>query len=337
MEKVLTVSIAAYNVEKYIRKTLESCIVPELMNDLEILVVDDGATDATADIVKEYESRYPQTFRFIHKENGGYGTTVNLSMREAQGRYFRLLDGDDWFDTEGLKRLVRHLKETDVDALFTKMYLCYPDSKRLEKDTWHSLEGKRMSLCDVPANVFAGMWEFTIKTSILKDHPFKLPSKTLYTDHLFLVYPIPYIEKVEFLDFPLYCYRLGYDEQSVSKASRIKHLDEIIKVSSTVSEYYAATAKISPNIGYALERSRVCHMEAYRGILLLPCSFHAMQKLKKFDSCKLLDKDIFCATMNGIGGKSLKFIRKTNYYGYFVVKFKYFLRKRYNTITQRKE
>lgn len=326
MEKVLTVSIAAYNVEKYIRKTLESCIVPELMDDLEILIVDDGATDSTANIVKEYELRYPQTFRFIHKDNGGYGTTVNLSMKEATGRYFRLLDGDDWFDTEGLKKLIEHLKKTDVDALFTKMYLCYPESKRLEKDTWESLVGRRIRLSDVPANVFAGMWEFTVKTSVLREHPFELPSKTLYTDHLFLAYPIPYIREVEFLDFPLYCYRLGYDEQSVSKASRIKHLDEILRVSTEVSNIYKNTAKYSGNRNYALERARFCHMEAYRALLLQACSIDSMNKIKNFDKRKDLDEDIVEATNFGIGSKSLRFIRRTNYYGYYIVKLKYQLR-----------
>ena len=96
MDKILTVSVAAYNVEKFIRNTLDSCIAEEIMTDLEVLVVDDGATDATAEIVREYEDKYPQTFRLIHKENGGYGTTVNRSMQEASGKYFRLLDGDDW-------------------------------------------------------------------------------------------------------------------------------------------------------------------------------------------------------------------------------------------------
>lgn len=326
MEKVLTVSIAAYNVEKYIRKTLESCIVPELMDDLEILIVDDGATDSTANIVKEYELRYPQTFRFIHKDNGGYGTTVNLSMKEATGRYFRLLDGDDWFDTEGLKKLIEHLKKTDVDALFTEMFLCYPESKRLEKDTWESLVGRRIRLSDVPANVFAGMWEFTVKTSVLREHPFELPSKTLYTDHLFLAYPIPHIREVEFLDFPLYCYRLGYDEQSVSKVSRIKHLDEILKVSTEVSNIYKNTAKYSGNRNYALERARFCHMEAYRALLLQACSIDSMNKIKNFDKRKDLDEDIVEATNFGIGSKSLRFIRRTNYYGYYIVKLKYQLR-----------
>lgn len=328
MDKILTVSVAAYNVEKFIRNTLDFCIAEEIMTDLEVLVVDDGATDATAEIVREYENKYPQTFRLIHKENGGYGTTVNRSMQEASGKYFRLLDGDDWFDTEGLKKLVSYLRDTDVDAVFTKMYLCYPDTKKLEADTWASLVGRQMPLCDVPENIFAGMWEFTLKTAILREHPFALPARTLYTDHLFLAYPIPYIEDVAFLDFPLYCYRLGYDEQSVSVSSRLKHLDEIVKVSILLSTDYQSHGKKSPNQKYALTRARFCHMEAYRALLLLPCSFDSMKKLKDFDARDGLDGDIITATNSCVGSKSLRFIRKTGYYGYFLIKGLYWLRKK---------
>lgn len=328
MGKILTVSVAAYNVEKFIRKTLDSCISEKIMDDLEVLVVDDGATDATAEIVKEYENKYPQTFRLIHKENGGYGTTVNRSMQEASGKYFRLLDGDDWFDTNGLEMLISYLRDTDVDAVFTKMYLCYPDVQKLETDAWASLVGQKLPLRNVPENVFAGMWEFTVKTAVLREHPFMLPSHTLYTDHLFLAYPIPYIGDVAFLDFPLYCYRLGYNEQSVSASSRLKHVDEIVKVSTLVSADYQKHGKKSPNQKYALTRARFCHMEAYRALLLFPCSFGAMKKLRDFDAKSDLDKDIVTATNTCIGSKSLKFIRKTGYYGYFFVKGLYWVRKK---------
>ena len=63
--KILTVSVAAYNVSAYIRKNLDSCIVPEIMDDLEVIVVDDGSKDNTAQIVQEYVDRYPNTFRLI--------------------------------------------------------------------------------------------------------------------------------------------------------------------------------------------------------------------------------------------------------------------------------
>ena len=99
MEKILTVSIAAYNVQNYIKKTLDSLLVGKI-DDLEILVEDDGGTDNTINIVKEYEKKYPNVVKLIHKENGGYGSTINKSIEIASGRYFKQLDGDDWYDSE---------------------------------------------------------------------------------------------------------------------------------------------------------------------------------------------------------------------------------------------
>ena len=119
MEKILTVSIAAYNMEKYIRRALDSLIDERIIHDLEVFVIDDGGSDSTLDIAKEYASKYPNSIFPVHKENGGYGTTVNYSIQYANGKYFKLLDGDDWFDKNGLYELVNRLKKADSDIILT--------------------------------------------------------------------------------------------------------------------------------------------------------------------------------------------------------------------------
>ena len=100
MGKLLTISIAAYNVEKFIKKTLDSLIVDS--DELEVLIVNDGSKDETLKIAKEYEIKYPNIFRAIDKENGGYGSTINTGIIEATGKFFKQLDGDDWFETESI-------------------------------------------------------------------------------------------------------------------------------------------------------------------------------------------------------------------------------------------
>ena len=66
MGKLLTISIAAYNVEEYIRNTLDSLIVPEILDKLEVFIVDDGGNDDTLQIAREYEAKYPETFHAVH-------------------------------------------------------------------------------------------------------------------------------------------------------------------------------------------------------------------------------------------------------------------------------
>ena len=102
--KVLSVVIPAYNMEKYIKQTLDSLICDEYMDKLEVLVIDDGSKDDTAAIAKTYEDRYPGTFRVISKENGGHGSALNKGIELATGKYYRPLDADDWVDTSEIGR-----------------------------------------------------------------------------------------------------------------------------------------------------------------------------------------------------------------------------------------
>ena len=118
-EKVVTISIAAYNMENYIRKTLDSLLDERIIDDLEVLIVDDGGTDGTLAIAKEYAAKYPDSIFPIHKENGGYGSVLNYTVPRAMGKYFRILDGDDWLKTENLYDWVQLLKTLDVDLFFS--------------------------------------------------------------------------------------------------------------------------------------------------------------------------------------------------------------------------
>lgn len=119
MEKILSISIAAYNVEKFLKDTLNSLISPEIMDDIEVLIVDDGSKDSTAAIGKEFEEKYPGSFKVISKPNGGYGSTINAAMDVATGKYFKTLDGDDWYDTENLIKFIKELKNIDTDLVVT--------------------------------------------------------------------------------------------------------------------------------------------------------------------------------------------------------------------------
>ena len=102
-QKILTVSIAAYNVSKYLDEALEPFTNSVYKDELEILIVDDGSKDDTAEIAKKYEERYPNTFKLVTKENGGWGSTLNKGIEIGTGKYFKQLDGDDWFDKDNLE------------------------------------------------------------------------------------------------------------------------------------------------------------------------------------------------------------------------------------------
>ena len=120
MNKILTIVIPTYNMQDYLRRCLDSLIVPEeQMQQLEVLVINDGSKDNSSIIAHEYQDKYPNTFRVIDKENGNYGSCINAALKVATGKYIKILDADDWYDTENLSTLMSFLKDAYVDAVIT--------------------------------------------------------------------------------------------------------------------------------------------------------------------------------------------------------------------------
>ena len=110
MNKLLTISVAAYNLENMIQQCLNSFIDDEILEKVEVLITDDGSKDRTREIVATYEQKYPNTFHLIAQKNAGPGSTVNSGILHATGKYFRMVDGDDWINTPEMKSYLAYLR-----------------------------------------------------------------------------------------------------------------------------------------------------------------------------------------------------------------------------------
>ena len=175
MEKLLTVVVPSYNVEKYLEETLESFVIPEIMDDLEVLIVNDGSKDRTPEIGAAYEKRYPQTFRLISKENGGHGSTINRGIEEAKGTYFKVVDGDDWVDRGGFTELLHRLKTSGADYVVTDYYKVNDVTKEKKLETFPYLKAHpKCRFEDVVGNTDILMHALVIRTAILKENGIRL-------------------------------------------------------------------------------------------------------------------------------------------------------------------
>lgn len=227
--KILTISVAAYNVSETIEQCLESCLASEVRDDIEILVIDDGSTDNTSDLVRQYEAEYPGIVRLVSKQNGGYGSTVNTSIELASGRYYRLLDGDDWVDSAGLSSLVKDLRSSDADMAISPYVICGSDGMQLDDQADPVAEG------EVP---FAGslvpghlnMHSICYRTELIKESGLRLPEHRLYTDTLFNVVPLQLVKTALVAHTPVYYYRVGRLGQSVSRESVESHYEDLCAV-----------------------------------------------------------------------------------------------------------
>lgn len=119
MNKLLSIVIPVYKVEKYIDKCISSLIVPDekQLQLLDIVVINDGTPDKSADIARVYEKNYPGVVRVIDQENRGHGGAWNHGTALAEGKYLFYLDSDDWFDTAELSKLITYLGHCDTDMI----------------------------------------------------------------------------------------------------------------------------------------------------------------------------------------------------------------------------
>lgn len=111
--KILSFAVPCYNSEAYMRKCIDSLLPGG--EDVEIIIVDDGSSDGTAAIADEYEAKYPGICRAIHQENAGHGGAVNTGITNARGMYFKVVDSDDWLDTDSYKIVLNRLKQFRED------------------------------------------------------------------------------------------------------------------------------------------------------------------------------------------------------------------------------
>ena len=111
MQKILTITIPSYNVEAYIAATLDTMVTINNLDLLEILVVNDGSKDNTVAVAQQYVDKYPSSVRIIDKENGGHGSTINAGIREATGKYFKVVDGDDWVEVISYDDALKYMGE----------------------------------------------------------------------------------------------------------------------------------------------------------------------------------------------------------------------------------
>lgn len=242
MQKLLTIVVPVYKVEEYINKCLDSLILtPELMDKMDVLIINDGTPDNSAELSREYVKKYPTVFRQIDKENGGHGSVWNMGVKEAYGKYTRFLDSDDWL--ENLDILIEKLEQTDADLVITPT-ICHCENNEL----W-TLEIKDMEFGKVyDANTFDwlgnrshGNYIFhhscTYKTEMFRQYLPLFLEKQPYDDVILGAASIIGANSLVAYDFPLYHYLMDRPGQSISIEVQRKNVRASIKTQQHTIEF----------------------------------------------------------------------------------------------------
>lgn len=322
--KLLTISIAAYNVERFIKQTLESLLITDgLLNKLEVFVIDDGGTDETLRIAKDYEKRFPNVFHAVHKEDEGYGSTFNYSIERATGKYFKLLDGDDWFSKDNLQELVLQLEKIEADIIVDDFYKCKNENKYTLVKAHNKKNGVLLFTKDFVSEIPVGMWALIYKTSLLRECKLKLPENMFYVDMIYSTVPFACSRNIMFIHMPLYCYRLGRNGQSVSRESRIKYSGQILKCCNMLLEFCEAKRKEkNKNYNYILNRVTRYYQYAFRTILLKDINKLNKKELIDFEkNARFRCLDVYNESAKiGKAGILISVFRKSKYAFYWTFK-----------------
>jgi len=239
---VLSVGVPLYNMEAFIPRCLDSLTKESgtsRNDDLEILVVDDGSTDGSAQVARRYEARHP-FLRVLSKENGGHGSAVDHARQNANGIYFLVVDSDDEVLPEALSKVVSFLRWlTDrgqsIDALILDRVLEDESTgKRIRRAYHRSLPANRSfgweEIGRLALHESFSMHSLVFRREHLDDAHLHLPSNTYYVDNLYTFTPLGHASRFFHLPFPLYVYHLGRAGQSVSPSVMIKHTDDRMRV-----------------------------------------------------------------------------------------------------------
>lgn len=235
MQKLLTIVVPVYKVEAYINKCLDSLLLsPDKMQQLEVIIVNDGTPDDSAELSREYVKRYPESFRQIDKENGGHGSAWNVGLKEATGKYLRFLDSDDWLTN--LSEFLDKLSSCDADVVITRLNRYY-EARNLSEVTQcpKTIDSVMPISCIGPeefaeCDLVCDFWFSTYKTAILKPlHPLFLEGVS-YDDSILFIVPLLFAQNYIAYDLVLYNYLLERQGQSMDLDVQKKKIPDRLKV-----------------------------------------------------------------------------------------------------------
>lgn len=260
MNKLLSIVIPVYKVEKYIDKCISSLIVPDekQLQLLDIVVINDGTPDNSAVLAKEYEKRYPGIVRVIDQENRGHGGAWNHGTELAVGKYLFYLDSDDWFETSELSRLIDYLGHCDTDMVFLDSKIYYAAT-----DTYADTSRHRELTPDVVYSADRFDWlgtghgfnmtyahDTVYRTSLMQQYLPLFCEHVMYDDVSLQAIPIAIMNDFVYTHIDIYRYYVGRPGQSFDpKVRAVRAADDVTKVLAFLLDWVRRNRHVVPKGG----------------------------------------------------------------------------------------
>lgn len=329
MKKLLTIVIPAYNMELYIGRCLDSLFnTPQNIRDkFEVIVINDGSKDGTLQIINQYAVSYDNC-HVIDKINGGWGSAINLGIQKASGKYFKILDSDDWFDSQSLMAFVNLLETIDVDLVATSFSYEYANGEEkvdiYEKDLCNKIMPFTEYLSKCHCEKHLPMATIAFRTKILQNNQIQVCER-YYADIDYNLTPLLYVGTIYFSQINLYRYYIGRDGQSANIEGYRKHIDDFINVCEKIVAYYSEhTENIHPIIRKAYLKD-ACNIIRFAYDLLMSPTYNQnisepTKRLKELDCfIKSHSKELYKKSSQ-IKKKHIPYIRIWRFFGINLLK-----------------
>ena len=251
MSKLLSIIIPTYNMAALLPRCLDSLVTAEgAEKALEAIIVNDGSKDNSLEVAQQYANKYSNIVRVIDKPNGNYGSTINAALPVAKGKYVKILDSDDWFDTDILGRYLNELQGIDADMIITHFTQIGATSREVVK--YNTMGREPYQYCKVynlDAVLNDGyiryflMHALTYRTELLRNIGYKQTEGISYTDIEWACYPTFYAQTICFCDLNIYQYNLDREGQTMSPEVLMKSVNQLEIVMDALLAYYKLHSK----------------------------------------------------------------------------------------------
>ena len=261
MQKLLTIIVPSYNMEAYLAQNLDSLLIGgEAQAYLDVIVVNDGSTDRTAEIAQTYVRRFPDSVRLLSKPNGHYGSCVNAGLAVARGTYVRILDGDDSMDKAAFARYVQWLAEEQtrggsVDLVVSDWVKVDPDGVPFETRHYGFPKG-RCTIFDLGrTELFAGGVAY--RTALLREMNYRQTEGCAYTDVEWVNFPLAFVQTVLYFPSPVLRYLIGRKGQSVEVDTYLRGMPTVLELILGCMRFYKQVREVLPPERVELFRERI--------------------------------------------------------------------------------
>ena len=269
----LTIAVPIFNMEWCLEKNLATYNDPRLIGRVEVICLNNASEDGSKAIIEKYVSARPEIFRLMDRSSRGYGSSINAALAAAQGKYFRIVDADDWVNTEDLVKLADALETCEADVVLTDYQIVDMQTGQMtpvRAGDKGALYGTAYTKFDILRETYPMIHATSYRTGLLRENGFAMQDNTFFVDEEYMLLPMLYAKSVLFLDLDIYRYMVANPSQSTSPGNRSRLQDHQERVIRRIVDEYLIMKESSPeNLALSYVEFRLMRLLGDRFVILL--------------------------------------------------------------------